>query len=85
MKSIEYLFWITHPTSYLSALSKRELILLVLSFFEKEMIIIIKNQVTIEAITDCTILQIDEESLEKAFDSAPHLRMVLDCLIGEKY
>ena len=48
-------------------------------------IIIKKNQVTIEAITDCTILQIDEESLEKAFDSAPHLRMVLDCLIGEKY
>ena len=54
-------------------------------FFLEKIVIIKKYQVTIEAITDCTILQIDEESLEKAFDSAPHLRMVLDCLIGERY
>ena len=33
--------------------------------------------------TDCTVLVLNEACLEKAFDSAPKMRFVLDCLVGE--
>ena len=33
--------------------------------------------------TDCTVLILNEACLEKAFDSAPKMRFVLDCLVGE--
>ena len=39
-------------------------------------------QVTVEAITDCLVLQMDEDTLEKNFENAPNLRIVLDSLIG---
>jgi len=41
------------------------------------------HQVSIEAVTDCTVLVLNETCLEKAFDSAPKMRFVLDCLVGE--
>ena len=40
------------------------------------------SQVTVEAITDCLVLQMDEDTLEKNFENAPNLRIVLDSLIG---
>ena len=33
--------------------------------------------------TDCTVLVLNEACLEKSFDSAPKMRFVLDCLVGE--
>ena len=40
-------------------------------------------QVSIEAVTDCTVLVLEEACLEKAFDSLPRMRFVLDCIVGQ--
>ena len=41
------------------------------------------HQVSVEAISECKVLILEENSLEKAFDSYPRLRFVLDGLVGK--
>ncbi len=41
------------------------------------------SQVSIEAVTDCKMLVLDQDNLEKAFDTEPSLHFVLDCLVGK--
>lgn len=40
------------------------------------------HQVTVEAITECSVLVLPAEGLEKAYDAVPDLRFVLDALVG---
>ena len=38
---------------------------------------------SVETVTDFTVLVLDEKCLDKAFDSVPRMRFVLDCLVGQ--
>ena len=38
---------------------------------------------SVETVTDFTVLVLDEKCLDKAFDSVPRMRFFLDCLEGQ--
>ena len=39
-------------------------------------------QVSIEAITECEVLVFNQDNLEKAFESTPHLQFIIDSLVS---